>query len=69
MSKYYEISGYWKDNKEPFDGYIIKEYDDFDENDDIIFFYGIDEKQLQDNLGKEDSDFEFVITSYKETKL
>lgn len=71
MSKYYEISGYWKDNKEEFDGLIVKEFDDTDEeNDDIIFMYGLTERDLKEAIElKEDTIHDFVITSYEEVKL
>ena len=65
MSKYFEISGYWKDTKEPFDGYIVKEFDDAGEEDDDVFFYGMGEHDLREAItAGEDTALEFVITSY-----
>lgn len=40
MSKYFEISGYWKDTLENFEGYVVKEFDDAEETealDDLRF--------------------------------
>lgn len=67
--RYFEISGYWKDNKEPFEGYIVKEFDDVEENDDNIFEYGWGEKDLEEALNKETVFNDWVLTSYKEVKL
>lgn len=69
MSKYFEISGYWKDNNEPFEGYIVKEYDDVDENDDDIFEYGWSEEDLKRALNVEDYICDWVLTSFKEVEL
>ena len=44
MSKYFSIDGYWKDDKSEFSGYIVKEFDDVEEDEDRdnkIFFYGL----------------------------
>lgn len=71
MSKYFEIKGYWKDDKEPFDGYIVKEFDDMtEEKDEDVFFYGLSEKDLREAIElKEDTMHDFVITSYKEAEV
>jgi len=70
MSKYFEISGYWKDTLENFEGYIVKEYDDSDENDDLIFYYGLGEEEIkQAILEVWKTDLEFVITDYVEVEL
>lgn len=67
MSKYFEISGYWKDDKEPFEGYIVKEFDDYSEaDDDLIFEFGWGEKDLEEALNKETVFNDWVLTSYKE---
>lgn len=67
MSKYFEISGYWLDDKEPFDGLIVKEFDDMDENDDDVFFYGMGERDLQIAIEDgEDTSLDFVVTGYEE---
>lgn len=70
MRKYFEISGYWKDNNEEFEGHIVTNYDDHEENgeydEDDIFFYGLSEAELKEavSLG-ENTVHEFVITEYK----
>lgn len=70
MSKYFEISGYWKDTLENFEGYVVKEYDDSDENDDLIFYYGLGEEEIkQAILEVWETDLEFVITDYVEVEL
>lgn len=70
MSKYFEISGYWKDNKEPFEGYIVKEYDDYNEGeDDNVFFFGLSEIDLEQSINNGDTVDDWVLTSYKEIKL
>ena len=73
MSKYFEISGYWKDDKSEFSGYIVKEYDDSEENDelnDLIFYYGLGENDIKYSIDTGGNDqLDFVITSYVETTL
>lgn len=70
MSKYFSIDGYWLDNKEPFSGFVVKEYDDMDEDeDDDVFFYGMGEKDLKNAIeDAEETVLDFVITSYEEIK-
>lgn len=66
MADYFSISGYWKDDKQPFDGHIVKSTHDIDEdNDDNIFFYGLDEKDLMAAVenGKNTAN-DFVITDF-----
>lgn len=65
LSKYFEISGYWRDNNEPFEGYIVKEFDDVEENDDYIFEYGWGEKDLEEALNKEMVFNDWVLTGYE----
>lgn len=68
MSKYFSINGYWKDDKSEFQGMIVKEFDDVEDNDDDIFFYGMNEYELQksiDSNGENDS-LDFVVTSFNE---
>jgi hypothetical protein len=70
MSKYFEIDGYWLYSKEPFSGYVVKEFDDVIEDDDIVFFFGMSENDLQQAIKlKEDTTLDFVVTSYQEIKL
>ena len=66
MSRYFEISGYWKDNKEPFESLLVKETDDIDDNDDLIFEYGWSESDLREALNETEGGLDFVITNYKE---
>ena len=66
MREFFEIDGYWKDDKETFQGYIVTNFEDIpDETDDDIFYYGFDEQELKDciELGEE-TIHEFVITGY-----
>jgi len=65
MSKYFEIDGYFKDDKAQFSRYLVKEFDDFDEEFDyVIFYYGLSESDLKNS--SEDDDLDFVVTSFKE---
>lgn len=70
MREYFEISGYWKDDKEEFEGLIVTNYDDIPDEtepfgDDDIFFYGLDEHLLTEAIElKEETVQDFVITSY-----
>jgi hypothetical protein len=70
MSKYFEIEGYWKDDKSEINGYIVKEYDDAEQDeqaDDEIFEYGWSETDLKEAIAVgENTMLDFVITSYKE---
>ncbi len=71
MAKLFSISGYFKDNKKEFDGYIVTDTNDIDEvTDEQIFFYGLSEDTIKEaiELG-ENTAFDFVITSYSETTL
>lgn len=70
MDRYYKITGYWRDTAENFEDYIVKESDykeDQEVNDDDIFFYGLTEQDIQNeiSLGTR-GDLEFIITEYKE---
>ena len=59
-SPYFSIDGYWKNNKEKFEGYIISKYDKFIKlgfEEDDIFFYGIDPVNYDDSE-------EFIITTF-----
>lgn len=70
MSRYFEIDGYWKDTKEVFSGYIVKETDEIEEDEDSIFIYGFSEVDLQYavELG-EHTIQDFVVTDYREVTL
>lgn len=70
MCKYFSIDGYWKDDLTEFNGNIVKEYDDEEEDEDRdnqIFYYGMSETEIQDAIANPDENIlEFVITSYEE---
>lgn len=63
----YTISGYWKDDKDKFDGYLVNEYDDVPNGyseDDI--FYELGKAELDDAIAKgNDTTLDFVVTSYE----
>ena len=69
MSKYFSIDGYWKDDLTEFNGNVVKEYDDAEEDEDrdnSIFYYGMSENDIIDAIANPDeNNLEFVITSYK----
>lgn len=67
MSKYFEIEGYWKDDKSELSGIIKESHDYNEEEDDEVFFFGMGESDLKRaiELG-ENTMLDFVITSYKE---
>lgn len=71
MSKYFEISGYWKDTLENFEDYIVKESEEvIEEEDEDIFYYGLGEEEIkQAILEVWGTDLEFIITDYKEIML
>jgi hypothetical protein len=74
MSKYFKIAGYFKDDKSEFDDYIVKEYDDAEEDEDRdlqIFYYGLSENEIIQAIadGEDNGILDFVITSYEETEL
>jgi hypothetical protein len=69
--KYFSINGYWKDNKEEFEGYIVTNYNnmevDSDYEEEDIFMFGMDERLLIEAIElKEDIIHDFVTTSYTE---
>jgi len=66
---YFRIDGYWKDTKDLFIGHLVKSTDEVEpneENEDQIFFYGLDESLLREavELGEKTVQ-EFVITSFQ----
>jgi len=62
----YLITGYWKDDKIEFKDYKVTSTQDSGEDDDI-FYYELTEDKIKDAIAKgEDTDLEFVITSYRE---
>ncbi len=65
MVMIYSINGYWKDDQSEFDGYLVSD-GDVEEDDDDIFYYVNGEHILIDAVAKgEDTEHEFVITSYE----
>lgn len=66
MKKYFKISGYWKDDNETeFRNYIVTNFDDNGDDEDDIFFYGIEEDEIKNCINNYESFSDFVITSYK----
>ena len=79
MANYFEINGYWKDNKVEFEGYIVSSDHSMPTEtepytDDDIFFYGLSEGDIKQaiHLSKciiplcsKRTSHDFVITSYK----
>lgn len=72
-SKYFSISGFWRDTNENFENRIVKETDyegDQEPNDEDIFYYGLNESALINLIALgHNTSLEFVITSYEETTL
>lgn len=70
MSKYFRIDGYWKDDLTEFNGLVVKEFDDTEEDEDLdneVFYYGLSELDIQYAIANPDENMlEFVITFYKE---
>lgn len=65
--KYFSVSGYWKDDKSEFDGYIIKMGDVDEDEDDDIFYY-VDSLNDLESLKTEGVN-DFVITDYEEIQV
>ena len=70
MERYYYITGYWRDSAENFEDYIVKDGDfteDQELNDDDVFFYGLSEEEIKNEIYLIDrGELEFIITEYKE---
>lgn len=63
------INGYWKDDKSEFSDYVVSSYDDNAEDDDEIFYFGLNEYDIKEAIkDKENNILEFVITSYTKIK-
>lgn len=60
----YIISGYWKDDNQPFENYLVTEWDCVPEGyvDYDFFYFGLSEKDLKES--SIDDALEFVVTSY-----
>lgn len=71
---YYLISGFWKDDKIKFDGYVVSADEDSPPKgdrftEDQIFHFGLTEEDIIKAIeDKWDTDLDFVITDY-ETSL
>lgn len=66
--KVFSISGYWKDDKTPFNGYKVAELDGVPDGyaDDDIFWFGFSESVLNDAIKRrEDTVHDFVVTGYE----
>ena len=68
-SNYFIIAGYWKEDKQSFNGCIVKDTEyvgiEDDAEDDNIFFYGLTEEAIKEATAKgEEWEEDFVITSY-----
>jgi len=62
------INGFWKDNKLKFSNYIVADHDDNTDDEDEIFYFGLNEEEIKETIKLEwNTELEFVITSY--TKL
>lgn len=71
--RYFEIDGYWKDDKSEFYNLIVTDfnsfnvYNVFDLLDDDIFYFGMSENNLIEAIESgEDTIEDFVITNYRE---
>lgn len=67
--KYFNITGYWKDNHNEQLDAIVTNFDDFNPNDmyaeDDIFEYGWDEADIQESIkAGENTILDYVITGY-----
>lgn len=70
MREFFEVNGYWKDDKSEFEGLIVTNFDDapdetYPYGEDDIFFFGLEESSLKEAVELvEDTMHDFVITSY-----
>ena len=63
------INGYWKNDKTEFYDYVVTDYDDNAEDDDEIFYFGLNESDIKEAIKDNGDDMlEFVITSYTKLK-
>jgi len=68
--KRFEISGYWKDDRSEFSGYIVQDTEDVLEDDDSIFYYGLSENDLKEAIKEgENNALDFVVTEYREISV
>jgi len=67
MNEIFYVSGYWKDDKEEFNSYIVCSYDEVPEGlqEEDIFFFGLSEEDLTELVEKkEDTVHDFVVTFF-----
>jgi hypothetical protein len=63
-NKAFFISGYWKDSGEQFENYLVLA--DENQDSDQAFYSGLDESEIEQAIKEpENTDLEFVITSYE----
>ena len=63
------ISGYWKDDGTEFNDYFVAEATG-DEVVDYFFFYDMNEEEIKDAIALgEDTEHDFVITSYRKEEV
>ena len=70
----YSISGYWKDDQDEFEDYLVcdDEYnkDAHDAIDEKIFFYGLSKEDIEQMIEDgEETGEDFVITSYEKYSI
>ena len=69
MKRYFSINGYWKNDGEQFEDYIVSSQSDsgvIDPIDEVIFYYNLSEEEIKKAIiNKENTDLDFVITEYK----
>lgn len=63
----FRIEGYWKDDKEPFEDYIVVDVDGLENEDEVeIFFFGLSEENIIEAIkAGEEWEEDFVITGYE----
>lgn len=66
----FKITGYYKDDKSEFDGYLVTSFDSSqvdEDQDDEIFYYGLSEQAIKDAIANPEQEdiLDFVITGYE----
>ena len=65
--KKFSISGYWKDDKTPIENYIVTSTMELLREDEEIFMYGLTAEELASMVQRgEDTEYDFVVTSWEE---
>ena len=73
--EFFEISGYWKDDNELFEGYMVTNYDDVPGKDDPyteddIFYFGLGSVDLEQMVKDgRDTVEDFVVTNFEKIQL